>query len=49
MPAGSDRIAALKKAGQMRFEAYKRKRVVLDLALRLSSRRLDIERLGVPF
>jgi hypothetical protein len=31
MPAGSERIAALKRAGQMRFVAYQRKQAVLEL------------------
>jgi hypothetical protein len=38
MPAGPERIAALKEAGQLRFEAYKRRRLVPDLADRENER-----------
>lgn len=31
IPIGPERIAALRRAGQMRFVAYERKRAILDL------------------
>ncbi len=31
MPAGPERIAALKKAGQMRFDAFRRKQADLNI------------------
>jgi hypothetical protein len=30
MPGGSERIAALKRAGQLRFDAYERKRAIQE-------------------
>jgi hypothetical protein len=30
MPGGPERIAALKRAGQLRFDAYERKRAIQD-------------------
>ena len=38
MPAGPERIAALKRAGRMRFDACKKKRAVLDLMARENER-----------
>jgi hypothetical protein len=39
MPGGPERIAALKRAGQLRFDAYERKRAVQD-TIDKASRRL---------
>jgi hypothetical protein len=39
MPGGSERIAALRRAGQLRFDAYEKMRVIED-AIDKASRRL---------